>query len=107
MDPDSVVNLPYDSAVANAVERRWAVLWAQFNKEEVRPKAGTVRIEFKLLPDGKVTDINTLKNEVGEPFDRICKQAIIESAPFSPWPNDMQKLVEKNFREVVFTFNYR
>jgi hypothetical protein len=63
-------------------------------------------VEFRLLPDGRVTELSIVQNEMSELFGLICAQAIREPAPYRPWPEEMRRDIPKDYRDVTFTFYY-
>ena len=93
----------FDEAIVKAVQQRWYSLLAEWQK---RPVRGEVSIEFHLHSDGRISDINILKNEVGWLMAQICKRAIIDSAPFRPWTDEMRRMVGVDYRDVDFTFRF-
>jgi outer membrane biosynthesis protein TonB len=93
----------YDSRLIRAVEARW------FNLLDSTPfvqRSGKVVVEFRLNMDGRITEIKTTENEVGEILGLICQRAILDPAPYGEWPNDMRSAIGGSYRDVTFTFYY-
>jgi outer membrane biosynthesis protein TonB len=90
----------YDQQFVDAVSTRWHQLL------EDRSGEGTVVVEFKLYPDGRVTDLQTAHNEVSDMLALLCMQAISDPAPYRPWPMDMRRDFPEGFRLLRFTFYY-
>ena len=91
----------YDREFIDAVRTRWYQLL-----EDRSPGTGKVVVEFRLHPDGRVTDLNIAQNEMSDLFGLICAQAIREPAPYRPWPLEMRRDIPKEYRDVTFTFYY-
>jgi outer membrane biosynthesis protein TonB len=94
----------YDEALVEAVTQRWYDLLD--SQRFALDRTGKVVIRFHLNYDGTVTDMTVLQNTVGELLGQVCQDAIHDPAPFAPWPEDMRRLVGRNFREITFTFYY-
>ena len=92
----------YDAKMIETIEKRWSELTERI---QMRSR-GEVVVEFKLNYDGGVTDLQIRPTRVLGIAVEICKQAILESAPFDPWPAEMRKLVGKPGRDVTLTFYY-
>ena len=93
----------YDRALIHAVQSRWYALIEQNGLYE---HAGTVVLHFQLLADGTVHDVTTKDNSAGITLGLFCEKAIVESAPFAPLPESLQRLIGGDTREIVFTFYY-
>jgi TonB family protein len=95
----------YDSAIVEATAKKWdEILGKQKFKQD---RHGKVVVRYHLHSDGTVSDLKTLKNNVGEVLDYICIEAIKDCAPFAPWPPDMVRMVGQDYREITFTFYYQ
>jgi TonB family protein len=94
----------YDAAIIAAIQRRW------YDLIDERPflgsHTGRVVVEFNLTSDGRVTDLKVTENSVTDILALMCQRAVQDPAPFAPWPNDLRRLVGKEYREVRFTFYY-
>lgn len=93
----------YDLAFIRAVEQRWYTL---LDTTSFVQRSGKVVLEFKLHSDGRVTELKAQTNEVGEILGLLCQRAIVDPAPYAPWPSDMRRMIGDNVREVTFTFYY-
>jgi hypothetical protein len=91
----------YDRDMIAAVDARWHALLA--DRETFVP--GKVVLEFKLHTDGRITDMKVTSNEVTDLLSLICEQAVLDPAPFKPWPDKMRQEISAP-RDVVFTFFY-
>jgi hypothetical protein len=91
----------YDKMIIDVIQRKWHMLMG------TRPTSrGTVRLQFKHWSNGRVTDMETIRTSVDDFQTTICQMAIQNSAPFRPWPIDLRRLHEKDYREVTFSFTY-
>jgi hypothetical protein len=92
----------YDEQVVAAIKARWYQLL-----ENRSPNApGKVVVEFRMHPDGRITDVKVTQNEVSELLAIICQQAILDPAPYPPWPKQMRLDIPADVRDVQFTFYY-
>lgn len=93
----------YDAAFIAAVQQRWYDL---LDSSQFSQRSGKVVLEFKLTYDGRIVDLKTSDNEVGEILSLLCQRAILDPAPYARWPDDMRRMIGSNHREVTFTFYY-
>jgi len=91
----------YDREFIEAVQSRWFQLL-----ENRSPGSGKVMVEFRLLPDGRITNLKIVQNEMSDLFGLICQQAIYDPAPYRRWPEEMRRDIPKDYRDVTFTFYY-
>jgi hypothetical protein len=94
----------YDEALIEAVTQRWYDLLD--SQRFALDRTGKVVVRFHLNYDGTVTDMSVLQNTVGELLGHVCEDAIHDPAPFAAWPEDMHRLIGRNYREITFTFYY-
>jgi hypothetical protein len=93
----------YDRKIIKTIEKRWLELTPRI---QMRGR-GQVVVDFQLNPEGGVTDVQVRPTRLLGIAVDICKQAILESAPFDPWPAEMRQALGERDRNVAFTFNYR
>jgi hypothetical protein len=93
----------YDAAIVAQIQQRWYDLLDQ--SDFVRGHTGKVVLEFRLTYRGRIADMVTTENTVGELLALICQKAVLDPAPFAPWPSDMRRLYGE-YRPVRFTFYY-
>jgi hypothetical protein len=93
----------YDAKFIAAVQQRWYDL---LDSSRFSQRSGKVVLEFRLMYDGRITDMKVDGNDVGDLLGLLCQRAILDPAPFDPWPGDMRRMIGQNFREVTFTFYY-
>jgi len=65
-----------------------------------------VKVKFRLYYDGRVTDFEIVENNSGDIQGLLCEKAILENVPYRQWPSDLRRIVEKDYRELRFTFYY-
>jgi hypothetical protein len=94
----------YDAAVIGAIEKKWGDLTGGERLKSDR--TGRVVVQFHLHPDGTVSDITTVENDVDVASGSVCEQSVKDAAPFAPWPPEMVKMVGTDYREITFKFNY-
>ena len=93
----------YDKALIFAVQSRW---YAVLNEKRMDMHAGTVVLQFDLRADGSVVNMVMKENSAGMDLGLYCEKAVVESAPFAPLPESLQRLIGGDAREITFTFYY-
>jgi hypothetical protein len=93
----------YDSALVEAISQRWYTLLDQ--RDYASDSTGKVVLRFCLHYDGRITDMNMAENTAGEVLGLICQKAVLDPAPFAPWPSDMRRTMGDT-RNIQFTFFY-
>lgn len=94
----------YDRAFIEAVQSRWFNL---LDERQFAPhEAGKVVVEFRLNYDGRITGLRVVETEVNEHLAWTCQRAVLDPAPYMPFPSDMRRLVRNDYREIRFTFYY-
>ena len=94
----------YDAAFIAAVQARWFSLLDQ--RDFVRNHTGKVVVNFRLNKDGRITEMQVIENETNETLSWICQRSILDPAPFQPFPSDLRRMLNADYREVRFTFYY-
>jgi hypothetical protein len=56
--------------------------------------------------DGRITGLRVVESEVNEHLAWTCQRAVLDPAPYMPFPSDMRRLVRNDYREIKFTFYY-
>lgn len=93
----------YDAAMVEAISQRWFSLLEQ--RSYASDSRGKVVLQFVLHPDGRVSEMNVADNSAGEVLGLICQKAVLDPAPFAPWPAEMRRLMGER-RNIQFTFYY-
>ena len=94
----------YDRAIVEAVTQRWYDLLD--SQRFAQDRTGHVTVHFKLLPDGRISEVQPAEENVGPLLSYVCQAAVEQAAPFGKWPPDMVRMIGANFREITFTFYY-
>ena len=94
----------YDRQLIEAIQNQWYALLD--SKSFSRDRIGRVIVQFRLNKDGRVSDMKVLNSDVGDVLTYVCQSAISEPAPYAPWPSDMRRMIDADYREVRFTFYY-
>jgi outer membrane biosynthesis protein TonB len=93
----------YDAALIAAISQRWYSLLDE--RDYASDSHGKVVLQFRMHYDGRVTDMNVVENTAGEMLGLICQKAVLDPAPFAPWPGEMRRLIGDT-RSIQFTFYY-
>jgi hypothetical protein len=94
----------YDAVFISMVQNRWYHLLD--NNKYMLDRRGKVSITFRLHYDGRITQLDTIENNVGEMLGLLCQKALLDPAPFPKWPKEMRQIVGTDYRDVRFTFYY-
>jgi hypothetical protein len=92
----------YDTAIRDSIMHDWGALL----KKDKPKQIGKVVLEFHLNCDGSISDMKTLEDSVGGRQAVICQKAVLASAPFPRWPDDMSRMLGVKYRIMRFTFSY-
>jgi hypothetical protein len=93
----------YDAAFIAAVQQRWFDI---LDNTSFTQRSGKVVLEFRLKYDGTIIEMRQSQTDVGEVLGLICQKAVLDPAPFAPWPRDMRATFTQGYRDVRFTFVY-
>jgi hypothetical protein len=58
-----------------------------------------------LHPDGRISDMTVLKNEVSDLLQMTCQRAVLDPK-FPKWPREMRLDLPNDFYDITFTFYY-
>lgn len=99
----------YDELFIAAVQQCWYNLLE--DQHYAWERRGRVVVEFRLLSDGRISDLKIAENTVDGGkldglFGYICARAIEKPSPYAPWPPEVRRIVQKDYRDVRFTFYY-
>ena len=100
--PTNSVFTPYDSKVIAAVQHHWYELLD--GTTSTAEKGGKVVVNFRLYADGHVSDVQVASGTAEEQPALACQKAVLESAPFTPWPQEMRQVVTNDYRDMLITF---
>lgn len=102
-DAKATLSGAYDQALVDAISQRWYDLLDR--RQFALDRSGVVVIEFTLHYDGRISDVQIDKTTVGDTLAYVCRSAITEPAPYTPWPRDM-RLQMGETRRITFAFSY-
>ncbi len=94
----------YDAAFIEVVQSRWYDLLDNMSYDGYR--RGKVVVQFHLNYNGYITDMKVLEENVGTALSLMCQKAVSDPSPFDKWPREMRLMVDKDYREIQFTFYY-
>jgi TonB family protein len=93
----------YDHDLVEVIRQSWYRLLD--NAPEVTAQGKAV-VNFELHSNGSVSGVRTASSTASQPFEAICQKAVLESAPFAPWPEEMRRSLTNDTRNVSFTFYF-
>jgi hypothetical protein len=102
LDVKGTIAGAYDEQFVQAVQAKWDQLW----NGRTPNSPGKVVLSFRLLPNGKITKLSIVQNEVSELMANYCERAITEPQPYMPWPQEMLLEFPSGYRDIQFTFIY-
>jgi outer membrane biosynthesis protein TonB len=92
----------FQKAVEDAIGSRW---YAYVNSRADLVEIGTVRIEFKVSPSGKVQNARIISNTSNQTLGTTSLQSILD-ANIPPMPAELAPLVPGSGMDFTFSFNY-
>jgi hypothetical protein len=94
----------YDAMFIEAVQSRWFSILEE--RDFVGNQGGRVVVEFRLHQDGRITDLTVVEASVSELLSWFCQRAVLDPAPYLPFPSDLRRMLHNDYREIRFTFYY-
>ncbi|HEY0551247.1 MAG TPA: hypothetical protein VGF13_16705 [Verrucomicrobiae bacterium] len=98
----------YDAVFIGIVQARWYQLLE--NNKYMLDRRGKVSLTFRLYQDGRISQVAVAENTVGDMLSLLCQKAVLDPAPFPPWPKEMRRQIkvqsDNEHRDVKFTFYY-
>ncbi|HAV65002.1 MAG TPA: hypothetical protein DCY13_21850 [Verrucomicrobiales bacterium] len=96
----------YDAKLIATIQSQWYRFLDQH--PEAFNWAGRVVTKFVLHHDGRITDFEFVENSAGEIQGYGCQKAIVRDLgqPYDPWPPQLRRITDKDYRELRFTFYY-
>ena len=92
----------YDAELIEAIQERWYHLLDSTSANI----PGKVVLQFRLHPDGRITDMKMVSNEVTDLLGWLCEEAVLDPAPYRVWPREMRLEIPADYRDIQFTFYY-
>jgi hypothetical protein len=65
-----------------------------------------VVVEFRLNANGNISALRVAETEVGDLLSWYCQAAILDPSPYRPFPSDLRRMLQNDYREIRFTFYY-
>jgi outer membrane biosynthesis protein TonB len=90
----------FQKAVEDAVGSRW---YYYVGQRADLVEIGTVRIEFRIMPSGRVKDAKIISNSSNQTFGSVSLQSILD-ASIPPMPPELATLVPESGLEFTFSF---
>ena len=90
----------FRQAVEDAVGSRW---YYYVGQRADLVDIGTVRVEFKILPSGRVKDARIISNSSNQTFGSVSLRSILD-ASIPPMPPELASLVPESGLEFTFSF---
>jgi TonB family protein len=90
----------FQKAVEDAVGSRW---YYYVGQRADLVEIGTVRIDFKITPSGRVKDARIISNSSNQTFGSVSLQSILD-ASIPPMPPELAGLVPESGLEFTFSF---
>lgn len=104
LDVKSSISGAYDAALIEAIANRWYALLDE--RDYSLESRGKVVLHFNLHYDGRITEMTVAENTTGEMLALICEKAVLDPAPFDPFPSELRRLLG-DVRKIRFTFIYQ
>ena len=95
----------YDNAFLEKITDHWYQMLDSMPSKTPH-RAGKVVLEFRLFPDGHVSDLKVDSSDVEASLVEPCKKAVTDSAPFASWTADIRQAYTNDFRVIHFTFYF-
>jgi hypothetical protein len=92
----------YIAHMVDAVQSRWYKLL----ENQTADVTGKVVLRFRLHPDGRVTEMKMVQNEVTDLLEATCERAVMDPAPYEKWPREMRLGLPSDSYDITFTFYY-
>jgi outer membrane biosynthesis protein TonB len=100
----NVVGMPqgaYSKKMFAEIGRRWTLLLEQYYADG---QPGRVKLAFTLYPTGHVDHLKVAQNTASPILGSYCQKAVIDCAPFDPWPQEL-KLLGGDHLDITIDFN--
>lgn len=80
--------------------------WWKLLEDQSADVTGKVVLHFQLHPDGRVTDMKMVQNEVSDLEEATCERAVMDPAPYEKWSHEMRLSLPSDSYDITFTFYY-
>jgi hypothetical protein len=79
--------------------------WYQLLETQATETTGKVVLHFRLHPDGRISDMKMVQNEVSDLLGMTCQRAVLDPK-FPKWTREMRLNLPNDFYDMTFTFYY-
>jgi hypothetical protein len=79
--------------------------WYQLLETQATDTTGKVVLRFRLHPDGRISDMKMVQNEVSDLLGMTCQRAVLDPK-FPKWTREMRLNLPNDFYDITFTFYY-
>jgi hypothetical protein len=91
----------YDTKMVEVIQHAWWLLL------EGRGSAvGKVVVKFRLMSDGRVTQVETAESNVDDLYTTIAQMAV-NGPKFDAWPPELRRQLRDDYRDIVISFFYK
>jgi hypothetical protein len=100
----NVVGMPqgaYSKKMFAEIGRYWTQL---LDRRYADGQPGRARLNFTLYPTGRVDHLKIAQNSASPILGELCQTAVLQCAPFDPWPEDL-KLIGGDHLDISIDFN--
>lgn len=100
----NVIGMPqgaYSKKMFAEIGRRWTLLLDQYYADG---QPGRVKLNFTLYPTGHVDHLRIAQNSASSILGSYCQKAVVDCAPFDPWPQEL-KLLGGDHLDITIDFN--
>ncbi len=100
----NVVGMPqgaYSKKMFAEIGRYWTQL---LDRRYADGQPGRARLNFTLYPTGHVAHLKIAHNTASPILAELCETAVLQCAPFDPWPEDL-KLIGGDHLDISIDFN--
>jgi len=80
--------------------------WWKLLEDQTADVTGKVVLHFQLHPDGRVSDMKMVQNEVTDLEEATCERAVMDPAPYEKWTREMRLSLPSDSYDITFTFYY-
>jgi hypothetical protein len=92
----------YMDRMRDVVQDRW---WKLLESQSA-DVTGKVVLHFRSHPDGRITDMKMVVNEVTDLEETTCERAVMDPSPYEKWTREMRMSLPSDYYDITFTFYY-
>ena len=91
----------YSEKILSDIGSRWTWLVDQYY---AKGQPGSVKLNFALYPSGRADHFKVVQNTALPIFGSYCRKAVMDCAPFGPWPDEMTR-PDRQHLDIAMDFN--